>query len=154
MPSSESSLTRSVAWKVGGATAKSSSSPPTAATSLLLFAAASPVGAWEATMFLQRDAVASPLPGTEITAVFGEDDMLSGSAGCNTYSAAYTTEGTLAIEAPVATRMACAKPAGVMEQEQAYLSALPLAVGYRVEGSMLSLVAADGTYVATYARTP
>ncbi len=41
-----------------------------------------------------------------------------------------------------------------MEQEQAYLSALPLAVKYRVEGSKLSLLTAQGTYVATYQRAP
>jgi heat shock protein HslJ len=50
--------------------------------------------------------------------------------------------------------MACAKPAGIMEQEQAFLSALPAAVAYRVDGAMLSLLTADGTFVATLERTP
>ncbi len=54
---------------------------------LLRYRAASPVGEWVATMFLQRDAVSSPLPGTEVTATFGADGTLSGSAGCNTYRA-------------------------------------------------------------------
>jgi heat shock protein HslJ len=73
-------------------------------------------------------------------------------AGCGDDD--HTTDGgTLAIKAPVATRMACATPAGVMERERAYQAAPPLAAGCRVEGSMLSLVAADGTYAATYART-
>ena len=40
---------------------------------LLRFSEASPVGAWKATMFRQRDAVASLEPGTEISAVFDED---------------------------------------------------------------------------------
>jgi heat shock protein HslJ len=39
-----------------------------------------------------------------------------------------------------------------MEQEQAYLSALPLAAEYRLEGEMLSLLTARGTIVATYVR--
>lgn len=122
---------------------------------LLRFSEPSPAGAWEATMFRQRDAVSSPLPDTEVTAVFGDDGTLSGSAGCNTYSAAYTTDGgTIAIGEPAATRKACAKPAGVMEQEQAYLDALPSAVSFRVEGSSLSLLTSEGTYVAIFQRAP
>ena len=41
-----------------------------------------------------------------------------------------------------------------MEQEQAYLAALPRAVSYRVEGISLSLLTAEGTYVANYQRAP
>ena len=121
---------------------------------LLRFGEPSPDGAWEATAFLIGDGVSSPLPGTEVTAVF-EDGTLSGSAGCNTYRATYETgRGTITIGEPSATMMACAEPAGAMDQEQAYLSALPLAVGYRVEGTQLSLLTADGTFVATYQRKP
>ncbi|HEX5781267.1 MAG TPA: META domain-containing protein [Solirubrobacteraceae bacterium] len=121
---------------------------------LLRFREPSPEGNWTATMFRQRDAVSSPLPETEVTAVF-EDGTLTGSAGCNTYRATYTTDrGSITIGEPAATRKACAGPPGVMEQEQAYLSALPLAVGYRVEGSTLSLLTAEGTYVAIYASAP
>jgi heat shock protein HslJ len=53
-----------------------------------------------------------------------------------------------------ATRMACVKPDGVMEQEQAYLAALPRAVSYRVDSSSLSLLTAEHTYVAIYQRAP
>jgi heat shock protein HslJ len=104
-------------------------------------------------MFRQRDAVSSPLPDTEVTAVFGEDGTLTGSAGCNTYRATYEADrGTITIGEPAATRKACAEPEGVMEQEQAYLAALPQATSYRVEGSSLSLLTAEGTYVAIYHR--
>jgi heat shock protein HslJ len=122
---------------------------------LLRFQESSPAGAWTATMFLQRDAVSSPLPGTEVTAVFGEDRTLSGTAGCNTYTATYETDrGTITIGAPAATKKACVAPPGVMEQEQAYLAALPRAASYRVEGSTLSLLTAEDTHVATYERAP
>ncbi len=118
---------------------------------LLRFRAASPVGDWVAIMFLQRDAVSSPLLGSEVTATFAADGTLTGSAGCNTYRATYTADrGTIKISEPVATRKACAEPDGVMEQEQAYLSALPSAAQYTVEGSTLSLLTAEGTYVAVY----
>jgi hypothetical protein len=37
-----------------------------------------------------------------------------------------------------------------MEQEAAYLAALPRTVRYRIEGDRLSLEAADGARLATY----
>jgi len=122
---------------------------------LLRFRAASPAGAWTATATRQPGAVSSPLPGTEITADFEAGGKLTGSAGCNTYSATYATDGAKITIADVsATEMACDAPEGIMEQEQGYLSALPLAAGYRVEGPKLSLLTAEGSYVATYVRTP
>jgi hypothetical protein len=51
---------------------------------------------------------------------------------------------------PAATKKACADPDGVMEQEAAYLAALPSATQFRVDGGALALLAADGTYVASY----
>ena len=120
---------------------------------LLRFEEASPVGDWEVTAFLSSDAVTSPLPGTTITAKFADDGTLTGSSGCNTYQTAFSLgKGSIEIEPPAATEMACAKPEGVMEQEAAYLAALPTAVGYRVDGGSLALVSADGTYVASYTR--
>ena len=120
---------------------------------LLRYEEASPVGDWEVTAFLSGDAVTSPLPGTTITAKFADDGTLTGSSGCNTYQTAFSLgKGSIEIEPPAATEMACAKPEGVMEQEAAYLAALPTAVGYRVDGGSLALVSADGTYVASYTR--
>jgi len=111
----------------------------------------SPEGTWDATSFRQPNAVASPLPGTEITATFARDGTLTGSAGCNRYSAGYTTDdGSITIEPPALTRKACSSPDGVMKQEQQYVEALPRAASYTVEGQMLTLLAADGTIVATY----
>jgi heat shock protein HslJ len=122
---------------------------------LLRFREASPVGAWTATSVRLPDSVSSTLPGTEITADFDDKGKLTGSAGCNTYSATYETDGAkITIRDVSATEMACDGPDGIMEQEQAYLDALPLTAGYRIEGAMLSLLKTDGTYVATYHRTP
>ena len=65
--------------------------------------------------------------GTEITATFTADGKLTGSAGCNTYTSTYQADaGTISIAEPVTTRMSCPEPKGVMEQEQAFLSALAL----------------------------
>jgi heat shock protein HslJ len=120
---------------------------------VLRYEEASPLGDWEVTAFLSGDAVTSPLPGTTITASFADDGTLTGSSACNTYQTAFTLgRGSIEIEPPASTEMACAEPEGVMDQEAAYLAALPTAVGYRVDGGSLALLSADGTYVASYTR--
>jgi heat shock protein HslJ len=120
---------------------------------LLRYRIATPVGSWEATGILQPGALASPLVGTEVTATFGDDGSLSGSAGCNTYNATYTTDGSsIEIDEPSSTRMACAEPEGVMDQEAAYLAALPTAASFRLQGDRLELLSAEGTAVVTYVR--
>ena len=49
--------------------------------------------------------------------------------------------------------MMCPEPEGVMEQEAAYLAALPTATNYRVDGRSLALLSADGTYVVSFVAT-
>ena len=115
---------------------------------------ASLTGAWVATAFLQGDAVSSPLPGSEVTAHFGADGALSGSAGCNRYAAKYTlTRGALRIAAPTATEKSCTTPTGIMDQETAYLAALPQSRSYQLDGQILKLLTQKGTIVATYTRS-
>lgn len=93
--------------------------------------------------------------GTEITASFAEDGALSGSAGCNTYRTRYTMDrGAIEIDPPAATKKACAEPDGIMEQEAAFLAALPLAARYEVTGASLDLLTAEGTFVAEFTRAP
>ena len=120
---------------------------------LLRYAAATPVGSWQVTGLLTGDALVSPILGTDVTATFGSDGSLTGSAGCNDYNASYTTDnGTIEITQPAATRKFCAEPEGVMDQEAAYLSVLPTAVAYHVDGTVLELLSADGTRLVTYTR--
>src|SRR4051812_26930184 len=92
---------------------------------ILRYRVASVAGSWEVTSFLQANAITSPIPGTKITATFA-DGKLSGSSGCNTYTAKYTTRnGSIAISDIAVAHKVCSEPAGVGEQEQAYLAALP-----------------------------
>ena len=92
-----------------------------------------------------RQAVVSVLTGTALTMVFGKDGKLSGSAGCNNFSAAFRAEGSaLSIDAPVATRMMCAQPEGRMAQEAQFLAALATAASARHEGDQLELRTAGG----------
>jgi heat shock protein HslJ len=88
---------------------------------LLRLREGSPAGAWVATAFLQRDAVASPLAGTEITAEFAGDGTVKGSAGCNAYEAVYTRKRVaLRIAAPPSATERCTSPTEIMDQEKAY----------------------------------
>jgi heat shock protein HslJ len=48
--------------------------------------------------------------------------------------------------------MACPEPEGVMDQEAAYLAALPTAATFRVNGGLLELLSAEGSAVVTYTR--
>ena len=67
-------------------------------------------------------AVVTPLPDTELTAVF-RFAKVAGSSGCNTYQGPYTSNESIAAIGPLATtRMACAED--VMAQETAFLAAL------------------------------
>jgi putative lipoprotein len=71
-----------------------------------------------------------------ITATFGEDGGIKGSAGCNTYSATYELDGKWITIGPVAiTEMAC--DSAIMELEQEYLKALGETAWYAIESDIL-----------------
>ncbi len=93
------------------------------------------------------------LAGTTITATFGEDGQVSGSAGCNNYFAAYQSlTNTLSIGTPATTRMYCAEPAGIMNQETLYLSNLQGAATYAIEGDLLTISDTNGRTLLTYRK--
>jgi heat shock protein HslJ len=101
-----------------------------------------------------RGGVTSVIIGTEITANFAEDGQLSGSSGCNTYTATYESEDeAISIGPPGLTRQFCAEPEGVMEQESEYLAALQTAATYRIEGNSMNMRTADGATVANFSRS-
>ncbi|MDS4069942.1 MAG: META domain-containing protein [Candidatus Competibacter sp.] len=107
---------------------------------------------WRATTYNNgRGAAVSLIDGSEITATFGTDGVLSGSAGCNHYRATYVTQGSsITIQAPAATRKTCPRPDGVMRQESEYLKALPTAATYAIQGRQLELRTAEGALVALF----
>jgi heat shock protein HslJ len=100
---------------------------------------------WEVTGIHDgRQAVVSVQDGTRVTLAFDGQGRVSGSAGCNRFTARFESgPGTVRIEAPAATRMACPEP-GVMAQEQAFLRALEAARTVRIEAGALELRDADG----------
>jgi heat shock protein HslJ len=98
-----------------------------------------------------KQAVQSVMNDTEITAAFGADGQLTGGAGCNQYSASYqTSEDTIKIGPPSATRMFCSVPEGVMDQEALYLAALQTAATYSLQGDSLEFRAADGGLAVSF----
>jgi heat shock protein HslJ len=100
-----------------------------------------------------KQAVVSVVIGSELTADFSVDGNLSGSSGCNNYTARYEVSGKSIQVGPTAsTRKMCADPAGVMEQETQFLQALETAATYRLDGSQLELRTADGALAVTLAR--
>jgi heat shock protein HslJ len=82
------------------------------------------------------------VPGTEVTLLFdinpdGRTGTVSGSGGCNQYSAGITDVFVLS---PIsATSALCDTPAGIMEQETAYFNALGAANGVFLEGDTLRI---------------
>lgn len=112
--------------------------------------------AWRVTGFNNgREAVVSVLADTTLTLDFGTEGRLGGSAGCNTYMAGYhDAGGVVHIDAPASTRKLCSVPKGVMEQEQAFLAALPTATTARREGNSLELRSASGALVVLARLAP
>lgn len=102
-----------------------------------------------------KEAVVSILAGSEITALFDVDGRLAGHAGCNEYMTTYTVDGNAITIAPAATtRMMCAEPDGVMDQEAAYLQALAGAATFEIENNTLTLLDANGARLAEFGTTP
>lgn len=109
---------------------------------------------WEVTAYNNgKQAVVSVITGSRLTLAFGADGRVSGSAGCNDFTgAAVLAAGELTIRDAAATRKMCVEPAGVMEQEAAFLKALGPAMRVRIEGTRLELRYADGTLALNATR--
>jgi len=90
------------------------------------------------------------IPGTQITADFNTGQV-AGISGCNNYTAPYEmNDANLTMGEAATTRMACAEPQGVMEQETQYLSLLGSVASYRIEGRQMTLLDAGGQAVLVY----
>ncbi|HEX8035813.1 MAG TPA: META domain-containing protein [Ktedonobacterales bacterium] len=84
-----------------------------------------------------------------------QDDLtggIRGTGGCNSYSGSYTlTDTMLRISTLGTTNMACT--ANVMDEEYAYLGALPHVERYNLGGDTLMLGSADGSVRLTFHAT-
>lgn len=107
-----------------------------------------------------KDQPKTVIPGTEVTANFGEretpdsDGRVGGVSGCNHYGGDYTTDnGKLAVSDLASTKMFCTGPEGVMEQETEYLRSLQAAESYRIlDGGVLEITTKDGRLLRFHER--
>jgi heat shock protein HslJ len=103
--------------------------------------------AWE----LESLAGNAVLSGTTITIEFSED-QISGSAGCNQYGGSYQAgENSFGLGDLFATEMGCMEPAGILEQETAYLEALSAADTYQIAADRLEMFDKAGAQVLAFA---
>jgi len=98
-----------------------------------------------------KEAVVSVVIGSEVTAMFTEENKMSGSGGCNNYNASYETEGkNMTVGPAMSTQMFCNEPEGVMDQEVQYLQVLDKVSQYVIEGNTLRLMDENGARLAIY----
>lgn len=96
-------------------------------------------------------AVVAVIPGSTVSAIFDQSGQLSGNSGCNTYSTTYTSDATsLTIGVVSGTQQLCSDPPGIMEQESAYWSSLPLASTYEISGNNLNIHDESGRIILAY----
>jgi len=101
---------------------------------------------WRLVTLEGRDALA----GVRVTAVFGDDSRVSGSAGCNAYFGRAAVSGEQLTVGRLGTTMMYCGAEGVMEQEAAYFAALQKAKVSRVVDGRLQLGPAAGVVTLVY----
>jgi polar amino acid transport system substrate-binding protein len=96
-----------------------------------------------------QQAMVTPLAGTQITALFGTDGLVTGTDSCNSYNAPYNVSGSnLQVGSPVQTGMMC--PDDVMNQARAYLVLLQQSYRYEASGNQLTIFDSIGTKLLQY----
>lgn len=96
-----------------------------------------------------------PVAGSTITASFtvnpdNSGGQMRGTADCNTYYAEFGLD--LGVQTALTSNQVCATPAGVMDFEQKYISAVSRAYGFWLTGDQLIINSAAGAL--TYRQTP
>jgi len=92
-----------------------------------------------------RQGVVSAALGSAITVSFDAEGRMSGSTGCNRYSAEFSVQGdALDVGTASATRKLCSEPERVMQREAEFLIALGTVERFEQRGERLQLLTADG----------
>jgi heat shock protein HslJ len=111
--------------------------------------------AWTVSGYRSDGQLQPVLAGSRLSARFGEDGRVTGSAGCNLYFASYQSNAAeLHIGPAGATRKACPEPAGLMQQETQFLEALSSSVKLMLRDGRLELLQTDGAVAVTLAPDP
>lgn len=100
---------------------------------------------WALTSYAGETGQQAVLPNTTITASFDGGNM-TGSAGCNRYSASYHLSGNeITVSSIASTLMSCTTPDGVMTQETTYLLLLKTVTAYTISDDVLTLSGEAGS---------
>lgn len=99
-----------------------------------------------------RGGVVSSAITTQVNAAF-VDNKISGSSGCNRYSASYeTSDSQITIGPVMTTRRQCDQPEGIMTQEQEFLQALAVTTQYKLTADKLELRDKNGSLQVGFTR--
>lgn len=112
-----------------------------------------PGSAWTVTGYNNgKEAVVSVVVDSEITAVFGQNNMLSGNTGCNDYNVRYQVDGkNITVDKEIQmTKMACSEE--LMAQEQQYLAALQSAATFSIQLDSMELRTAEDALAVMLVR--
>lgn len=92
-----------------------------------------------------------PLPGTELTARFGADGSLSGSAGCNNYNGSFMAfDQKLRVYSLTASQTLCQTPDGIMEQEGTFLSLMQQGTRMTISAGQLTVFDSGGNRILEF----
>jgi heat shock protein HslJ/uncharacterized protein YraI len=92
-----------------------------------------------------------PLPGTEITARFGADGSLSGSAGCNSYNGTFTAyDQKLRLNQFTSGKALCPSPEGVMDQEGVFLMLMQQSARMSISAGKLTVLDSAGNRILEF----
>jgi polar amino acid transport system substrate-binding protein len=107
---------------------------------------------WTVANYWDGTTMQTVLPGTLLTTNFDSSGGVSGSGGCNTYSATYDVSGSsLTISSPLATGKLC--DADIDAQEQAFFAAMESAATFNIEAGQLYIMNSSGAAVLEYIAT-
>ncbi len=108
---------------------------------------------WILIAYAMPPGITTPLPNTQVTAQFTNGEV-RGSTGCNQYSATYSQQDDkIRFESVIITKMFCAEPEGLMQQETDFIHAFSLATSYKMEGPILNFYNADGQTVLQFMQS-
>jgi len=95
---------------------------------------------WQLQSYADKTGVIIPaISNPAITATFSTNGRVSGFAGCNHYSATYSTMDYSITISPAATSLVFCTDPGIMDMEQAYLLDLEKSVEFRITESNLRM---------------
>ena len=109
-------------------------------------------GVWTLTGYSAQGSLKPVIPGTEISAEFGDESRVTGTSGCNHYFAEYSVSGDLLTIGAVGSTLMYCSGEGIMEQETAYLELLSDAARFGIQNEDLLIFDAEGNEILHFVK--